>query len=220
MPSLPTVDNQPLPVGHSREPVRTRFNGFLPATKTKDFQVFALEWPLCSGQMCLIAFVTDGTEVRKISQHIGVHAQAPRTTSALGPPLWDMCHAQMQESEGVEPEWDISAQAALSDRSVHQLVNGEDERLQTRPGLGARPRPAKPAERVGQAIAGDGDGELANPGVNVSCKTLSCMTLRAMLPSSDAIEFPIRFHQSPLSYVDKGQVPPAVVEGDAELRQS
>ncbi len=175
-------------------------------------------WPLCSGQMCLIAFVTDGTEVRKISQHIGVHAQAPRTTSALGPPLWDMCRAQVQESEGVEPEWDIFAQAALSDRSVHQLVNGEDEWLQARPGLGAGPRPAKPAERAGQATAAD--GELANPGANVSCKTLSCMTVKANLPSSDANEFPIRFHQGPLSYVDKGQVPPAVVEGDAELRQS
>ena len=64
-----------------------------------------------------------------------------------------------------------------------------------------------------RALTDYGDAARRAPGRPV-------MTVRANLPSSDAIEFPIRFHQSPLLYIDKGQVPPAVVEGDAELRQS
>ncbi len=38
---------------------------------------FPLLCPLCGGQMRLIAFITEGTEIRKILEHIGVDSQAP-----------------------------------------------------------------------------------------------------------------------------------------------
>ena len=39
--------------------------------------------------MRLIAFITDGAEVRKILEHIGADPQPPRIAPARGPPLWD-----------------------------------------------------------------------------------------------------------------------------------
>ena len=36
--------------------------------------------------MSLIAFITDGPEVREILTHIGAEPQAPRITPARGPP--------------------------------------------------------------------------------------------------------------------------------------
>ena len=35
-------------------------------------EVFPLLCPLCGGQMCLIAFITEGVQIRKILDHIGV----------------------------------------------------------------------------------------------------------------------------------------------------
>ena len=42
------------------------------------YEVFPLLCPQCGGQMNLIAFITDGPEVRKILKHIGVEPEAPR----------------------------------------------------------------------------------------------------------------------------------------------
>lgn len=42
-----------------------------------------------------------------------------------GPPLWNVCDTRMQESEGVEPEWEPAAQPS---RSARQLVRGWIER--------------------------------------------------------------------------------------------
>ena len=44
--------------------------------------------PLCAGQVRIIAFIVDGAEVRKILEHTGVDARAPRIAPARGPPLW------------------------------------------------------------------------------------------------------------------------------------
>lgn len=41
------------------------------------YEVFPLVCPMCGGQMRLIAFITEGTETRKILEHIGVDSQAP-----------------------------------------------------------------------------------------------------------------------------------------------
>jgi len=41
------------------------------------YEVFPLVCPMCGGQMRLIAFITEGTETRKILKHIGVASQAP-----------------------------------------------------------------------------------------------------------------------------------------------
>ena len=66
--------------------------------------------------MRLIAFVTEGTQIEKILNHIGVDSEPPHIAPARGPPLWDDCNAQTVEGVAVEPdwaaEWDRAAQTA------------------------------------------------------------------------------------------------------------
>ena len=49
-----------------------------PGLIARIYEVFPLLCPQCGGQMNLIAFITDGPEVRKILKHIGVEPEAPR----------------------------------------------------------------------------------------------------------------------------------------------
>ena len=86
------------------------------------YEVFPLLCPICSGQMRIIAFITEGTQIRKILDHIGVDSAPPRISPARGPPLWGGCDAQMGEGVDVEPDWDQPAQAA-PDYKVDQRVN-------------------------------------------------------------------------------------------------
>jgi hypothetical protein len=51
----------------------------------------------------LIAFITEGTQIRKILDHIGVDVEPPRITPARGPPLWDGCDAPMGEGAQIKP---------------------------------------------------------------------------------------------------------------------
>lgn len=53
------------------------------------YEVFPLLCLHCGGQMRIIAFITDGGEVKKILDHLGVDSRPPRITPARGPPLWD-----------------------------------------------------------------------------------------------------------------------------------
>ena len=83
------------------------------------YKVFPLVCPLCGGNMRIIAFITEGVQIRQILEHIGVDAQAPRIAPARGPPLWDACDAQgadgaRQESR-LEPDWGDAAQIAPDD---------------------------------------------------------------------------------------------------------
>lgn len=91
------------------------------------YEVFPLLCPMCGGQMRLIAFITEGTQVRKILDHIGVESEPPHIASARGPPLWEDCgDAQMDDGAQVEPDWgadwDGAAQPA-PDFDVDQRVN-------------------------------------------------------------------------------------------------
>lgn len=78
--------------------------------------------------MRLIAFITDGTEVRKILEHIGVDSQAPRLTPARGPPLWADCDAPVV-GEGcgcrAKLEYGGATGTRLSGRPERQLVTGQ-----------------------------------------------------------------------------------------------
>ena len=38
----------------------------------RTYEIFPLPCPICGGQMCLIAFITEGTQILKILDHIGV----------------------------------------------------------------------------------------------------------------------------------------------------
>ena len=91
------------------------------------YEVFPLLCPLCGGQMRLIAFITEGTQIRKILDHIGVDSEPPHISPARGPPLWEDCDdAQMGEGAQTEPDWatdwDGAAQPA-PDFEVDQRVN-------------------------------------------------------------------------------------------------
>ena len=55
----------------------------------RTYEVFPLLCPLSGGQMRLIAFVTEGTQIGKILDHIGVDSEPPHIAPARGPPLWD-----------------------------------------------------------------------------------------------------------------------------------
>jgi hypothetical protein len=88
------------------------------------YEVFPLLCPLCGGQMRLIAFITEGTQIRKILDHIGVDSEPPQISPARGPPLWDDCSdAQMDDGAQIEPaDWDLAAQPA-PDFEVDQRVS-------------------------------------------------------------------------------------------------
>jgi hypothetical protein len=56
----------------------------------------ALRRPNRRGGHPLIFFINEGAEIRgaairKILDHIGVESTPPKTSQALGPPLWDAC---------------------------------------------------------------------------------------------------------------------------------
>ena len=83
------------------------------------YAVFPLVCPLCGGNMRIIAFITEGVQIRRILEHIGVDTQAPRKSPARGPPLWDQSDAQgadgaRQESR-LEPDRVEAAQTAPDD---------------------------------------------------------------------------------------------------------
>jgi hypothetical protein len=86
------------------------------------YEVCPLLCPLCGGQVRLIAFITEGTQIRKILDHIGVDVEPPRITPARGPPLWDGCDAPMGEGVEVEPDWDEAAQP-VPDFEVDQRIS-------------------------------------------------------------------------------------------------
>ncbi len=47
--------------------------------------------------MRLIAFITEGTQIRKILDHIRVDSEPPHISPARGPPVWDDCDAHVGE---------------------------------------------------------------------------------------------------------------------------
>jgi len=88
----------------------------------RTYEVFPLLWPICAGQMHIIAFITHSANIRQILEHIGVETEPPRITPARGPPLWDECDAQAAEGVEPAPGWDEAAQPA-PDFEVDQRVS-------------------------------------------------------------------------------------------------
>jgi hypothetical protein len=64
--------------------------------------------------MRLIAFITEGTQIRRILEHIGVDSEPPHISPARGPALWDDGgDAQMEDGVHIEPaDWNLAAQSA------------------------------------------------------------------------------------------------------------
>ena len=114
---------QPEPVPPKRSPTHYLWTVLI----ARIYAVFLLMCPMCGGPMRLIAFITEGAQIKRILQHIGVDSEPPHTSPARGPPLWDDCgDAQMGEGFEVEPDWatdwDGAAQPA-PDFDVDQRVN-------------------------------------------------------------------------------------------------
>jgi hypothetical protein len=90
------------------------------------YEVFPLLCPNCGGQMRLIAFITEGTQISKILNHIGVACEPPHIAPARGPPLGEDWGAQVGEDSQIEPDWaaqwDGAAQP-FADHEVDQRVN-------------------------------------------------------------------------------------------------
>jgi hypothetical protein len=86
------------------------------------YEVFPLLCPMCGGQMRLIAFITDGAQIRRILDHIGVDSEPPHIAPARGPPLWDDCDAQTDDGVHMQPDWDLAVQAA-PDFEVDQRIS-------------------------------------------------------------------------------------------------
>ena len=74
--------------------------------------------------MRLIAFITEGTHIRKILAHLGVDSESPRISPAREPPLWDDCSdAQMGDGAQIEPaDWGLAAQPT-PDFEVDQRIS-------------------------------------------------------------------------------------------------
>lgn len=86
------------------------------------YEVFPLPCPKYGGQMRLIAFTTEGTQIRKILDHIGFDSQLPHISPARVPPLWDDRDAHSNDGAHIEPDWDLAEQPA-PDYCVDQRVN-------------------------------------------------------------------------------------------------
>jgi hypothetical protein len=119
------------PLGHARPPTpepatpkRAKAHYLWAVLIARIYEVFPLLCPLCGGQMRLIASITEGAQIRKILDHIGVNSQPPHISPARGPPFWDDCSdAQTDEGVHIEPaDWDLAAQAA-PDFEVNQRIN-------------------------------------------------------------------------------------------------
>lgn len=120
VPSPPPVE--PETVLPKRSPARYLWAALI----ARIYEVFPLLCPMCGGQMRLIAFITEGAQIRKILEHIGVDSQPPRVAPARGPPLWEDCDAQADDAVHIEPDWgtgwDLAAQVA-PDFNADQRVN-------------------------------------------------------------------------------------------------
>ena len=58
--------------------------------------------------MRLIAFITEGTQIRRILDHIGVDSEPPHLSPARGSPLWEDCSdAQTDDGVHIEPQIEI-----------------------------------------------------------------------------------------------------------------
>ena len=73
------------------------------------YETLPLVCPLCQSQMHIIAFITEGSSVRKILDHIGESAVPPKVAPARGPPLWELAQAQRHRADN-DSQWESAAQ--------------------------------------------------------------------------------------------------------------
>ena len=115
-----------VPQGSSMQPKRSLAHYLWAVLIARIYEVFPLLCPKCGGQMRLIAFVTEGTQIMKILEHIGVACEPLHIAPPRGPPLWEDCDAQVDDGVQSEPDWatdwDGAAQPA-PEYEVDQRIN-------------------------------------------------------------------------------------------------
>ncbi|MCF8208637.1 MAG: hypothetical protein K9K38_04415 [Rhodoferax sp.] len=101
------------PPTHELAPKRSPAHYLWAVLIARIYEVFPLLCPKCGGQMHLVAFVTEGTQIEKILNHIGVDSELRHISPARGPPLSGDCgDAQMDDGVHIDPDWDLAAQPA------------------------------------------------------------------------------------------------------------
>lgn len=110
------------PQGNAVSPKQSKAHCLWAVLIARIYEVFPLLCLQCGGQMRLIAFVAEGTQIRKILNHIGVESEPPHIAPARGPPLWEDCDAQVDDGVQCDPHWDLAAQPA-PDYEVDQLIS-------------------------------------------------------------------------------------------------
>ena len=68
------------------------------------YETLPLVCPLCQSPMRIIAFITEGSSVRKILEHLGETSLLPCIAPARGPPLWEL--AQAHRHAGNDHQWE------------------------------------------------------------------------------------------------------------------
>ena len=115
---LPQPESKPQPVPPKRSPAHCLWTVLI----ARIYEVFPLVCPLCGGQMRLIAFITEGVQIRKIQRSHRRGLRTPSHPPARGPPLWGDCDAQTDEGVESVPDWDLAAQPA-PDFDADQRIN-------------------------------------------------------------------------------------------------
>ena len=72
------------------------------------YETLPLVCPMCQSPMRIIAFITEGSSVRKILEHLGEYTLPPCIAPARGPPLWELEAAHRQA--GNDPAWESAPQ--------------------------------------------------------------------------------------------------------------
>lgn len=73
------------------------------------YETLPLVCPLCQSPMRIIAFITDGSTVRRILDHLGESSSPPKVAPARGPPLWEL-ELTLRPQAGGAPQWDLAHQ--------------------------------------------------------------------------------------------------------------
>ena len=80
--------------------------------------------------MRLIAFITEGVQIRKFLEHIGIHSEPPYLSPTRGPPLWDECgDAQTDDGVHIEPDWATDWDGAARQAPDFEVEVEVDQRI-------------------------------------------------------------------------------------------
>ena len=109
--------------------------------------VLPLVCPWCGGNMRILAFITEGVQIRRILEHIGVDALAPPIAPARGPPLWDECDAQGADGAGQEAPIDPTGASQPRQHPMTRPINAPIGEWTDRPATRTR----RGAGRAGRA---------------------------------------------------------------------